>query len=249
MTFIIAEAGVNHGGRWETGLDLIDAAKSAGADAVKFQAFSSARLWGDERIKDLELSEDALLAMKAHCDEVGIEFMCTPFGVREVEFLAPLVRRMKIASGCLDKRHLLDAVRATNLPVIMSTGMSDLQRIGRAARVFGSRGITLLHCTSSYPCRLEDVNLLAMQSLGKPYGYSDHTDGIIVPIMAVALGAVVIEKHLTLDRFAQGPDHLTSIEPHEFGLMVESIRAAEKALGCGVKAVQPCEVNLQKAWA
>ena len=101
MTFIIAEAGVNHGGRWETGLDLIDAAKRAGADAVKFQAFTSRKLWGDDRIKHLELSCDAFLALKAHCTEVGIEFMCTPFGLEEVEFLKPILRRWKVASGCL----------------------------------------------------------------------------------------------------------------------------------------------------
>lgn len=250
MTFIIAEVGVNHDGHLGRGLDLIDAAKASGADAVKFQHFNSQRLWGDDRIAHLELSNDAMLVMKAHADEVGIEFMCSPFGVPEVEFLTPLVKRWKIASGCLTKWDLLEAVRETHLPVILSTGMSDIGRIYAAFRVLSQP--TLLHCTSSYPCPVSEVNLAAMDALrkrfGVPVGYSDHTDGIVVAISAVALGATVIEKHLTMNRAAAGPDHKASIEPVDFSIMVEEIRNIEKAIGDPEKRMQPSESETAQAW-
>lgn len=250
MTFIIAECGVNHCGKWESGLDLIDAAKAAGADVAKFQMFSSQRLWGDDRIAHLELSDDAMLAMAAHADEVGIEFMATPFGVPEVEFLTPLVRRLKIASGCLTRWDLLAAVRATGLPVILSTGMADIGRIDAALNVLGPA--TLLHCTSAYPCPITDVHLAAMDTLrarfGCPVGYSDHTAGIVIALAAVARGATVLEKHLTLNRNAEGPDHKASIEPDDFKIMVEGIRRIEKAIGKPEKQAQPSEAATIKAW-
>jgi N,N'-diacetyllegionaminate synthase len=246
MTFIIAECGVCHNGRWETGLDLIDAAHQAGADCVKFQHFNSQRLWGDDRIKHLELSNDAMIAMKAHCDEAGIEFLCTPFGVEEVEVLNPLVKRWKIASGCLQKRQLLEAVAKTGKQVILSTGMSSHQEVLDAWAIFED-AITL-HCTSAYPCPVSEVNLRAMDVLPKPHGYSDHTPGITIALAAVSRGAVVLEKHLTLDRNQEGPDHKSSIEPKEFRIMVDAIRIIEKALGDGVKKIQPSERALRKAW-
>lgn len=252
MTFIIAEAGCNHNGRWETGLDLIDAAKAAGADAVKFQMFNSQRLWGDDRIKHLELSEDALKAMRAHCREVGIEFICTPFGVPEVEFLTPLVKRWKVASGCLERFDLLAAVRSTGLPVILSTGMADMDRIQGAVEALGAP--TLLHCTSAYPCPVSEVNLSAMDALRSRWGasckvgYSDHTGGIIIALAAVARGAEVLEKHLTLDRGQEGPDHKSSIEPKEFRIMVEAIRTIEQVIGRPEKRLQPSETAVAKAW-
>lgn len=263
MTFIIAEAGVNHGGKWEHGLDLIDAAKEAGADAVKFQMFDSRRLWGDDRLKHLQFGEKEMLAMRAHCAEVGIEFMCTPFGAEEVRFLAPLVRRMKVASGCLERIALLHAIRDTRLPVIMSTGMSDLARIrtalGHLGRndpsTWGVIDFTLLHCVSAYPCLVKDVNLRALDTLLFQYrgncsiGYSDHTQGILAPIAAVARGATVIEKHITIDRNADGPDHKASIEPVEFSVMVAMIRDVESMLGDGSKKTDlPCEAETAKAW-
>jgi len=260
-TFVIAEAGVNHNGQWELGLDLIDAAKRAGADAVKFQMFNSHRLWGDDRIQHLELSEDALTAMHAHCREVGIEFMCTPFGVPEVRFLAPMLRRVKVASGCLDRATLLEAIRETALPVIVSTGMNNLTEIRHAMNTLGfghpnafRQHYTLLHCTSAYPCPLEQVNLAAMDTLRGYYGdraaigYSDHTDGITVALAAVARGAEVIEKHLTLDRQAKGPDHKASIDPIAFATMVGMIREVEAAIGQPEKVVQPAEAEVRKAW-
>ncbi len=250
MTFIIAEAGVNHDGKWERGLDLIDAAKESGADAVKFQHFNSQRLWGDDRIKHLELSDDAMLAMKAYADDVRIEFLCTPFGVREVEFLNPLVKRWKIASGCLAKWDLLEAVADTDKPVILSTGMANLDRIQNALNVLGS--CTLLHCTSAYPCPINEVNLAAMDALRKhfkmPVGYSDHTQSISIPVAAVAMGAKIIEKHLTLNRNAEGPDHHASLEPRQFRVMVDEIRRVEQAIGSSEKKMQPSEAETASAW-
>jgi len=249
MTFIIAEASVNHDGKWERGLDLIDAAKEAGANACKFQLFNSQKLWGDDRIEHLEFSHDALLAMKAHCDEIEIEFMCTPFSVEAVEFLTPLVKRHKIASGCR-RTEILEAVRDTDLPIIMSMGMAEREDFEAALTWTGVA--TLLQCTSSYPCALEDVNLSAMAAMGEyydcPYGLSDHTQGIIASIVAVGLGATVIEKHLTMDKTQDGPDHSTSIEPLEFKAMVEGIREVEIMLGDGVKRVLECEKELRGLW-
>ena len=261
MTFIIAEAGVCHNGKWETGLDLIDAAHQAGADAVKFQCFSSQDLWKDDRIKHLELRDEAFIALAAHCKEVGIEFMCTPFGVREVEFLNPLVKRWKIASGCLQKRQLLEAVRKTHKPVILSTGMSDMLQINMALGFLGYyypaenlQPFTLLHCTSSYPCPVSEVNLASMEVLKHHHGdrcqvgYSDHTRGIVIALAAVARGASVLEKHLTMDRKQEGPDHKSSIEPDEFRIMVEAIRTIEKSIGVWEKKVRPSEEKTRKAW-
>ena len=257
--FVIAEIGVNHDGSLEKAKRLIDAAALAGADAVKFQHFSSERLWGDLRIAHLELAEEELTALAGYGG--GPEFMCTPFGVPEVEFLAPLVKRMKVASGCLRRSELLRAVAATGLPVILSTGMSTLSDVSaalvdlRRQDVLHRRApgeITLLHCTSAYPCPVEAVNLWAMATLAGyfmlPVGYSDHTAGITVSIAAAAMGAKVIEKHLTLNRSAAGPDHKASIEPEEFRVMVNAIRTVEAALGNGVKLVQPCEEKLRRAW-
>lgn len=247
MTFIIAEAGVNHGGDFGTALKLCDAAKAAMAHAVKFQLFSSQELWGDDRTKHLELSPIQMFDISSYCKAIGIEFMCSPFSVEAAAFLKPLVVRMKIASGCIGRMDLLEAV--ANMPVILSTGMSTLADIRKALDVLGD--VTLLHCTSSYPCRLEDVNLKAMKRLREfdvPVGYSDHTSGITVAIAAVALGAAVIEKHLTFDRTAKGPDHSSSVTPREFKAMCMAIREVEAALGDGMKRVMPSEERLRSAW-
>lgn len=249
--FVIAECGVNHSGSFETALKLAHAAKECGADAAKFQHFSSQRLWGDDRIKHLELLDAQMTDIAAYCKAIGIEFLCTPFGLEELAFLAPLLKRVKIASGCVTRKPLLIAAYATGLPIILSTGMSTITEIQRAMDTIGSNA-TLLHCTSSYPCRLEDVNLLAMRELkahfGRPVGYSDHTNGITVAIAAAALGATVIEKHLTLDRNAIGPDHKTSITPKEFRAMRIAIGEVEAALGDGRKRVMDAELPLKAAW-
>jgi N,N'-diacetyllegionaminate synthase len=251
MTFVIAEAGVNHNGSFDTALRLVDAAKEAGADAVKFQLFDSIRLWGDERISHLQLSDEQMDDLYAYSKFVGIEFMCTPFDIEAVEFLKTRVKRMKIASGCIRRYEFLKAVAGTGLPVILSTGMSNESDILDALE-YMPEDITLLHCTSSYPCRLEDVNLRAMEwlkGLAEHVGLSDHTAGITVPISAVALGAEVIEKHLTLDRNQPGPDHKSSITPKEFKAMRMGIVEVEAALGDGKKRVMDCERKLKEVWA
>lgn len=271
MTFIIAEAGVNHEGNFSSARKLVNAAKEAGANAVKFQAFNSRRLWGDDRISHLELNDGEMATIARHCHAIGIEFMVTPFGVPEVEFLAPMLKRWKVASGCLEKWDLLAAIRATHKPVILSTGMADIPRITKALHACGyaspatdRQPFTLLHCVSAYPCRVEDANLAAMDTLrwqwgahhlheGAPgqlceIGYSDHTQGITIALAAVAMGATVLEKHMTLDRNASGPDHKASIEPKEFRIMVDAIRMIESARGDGVKRALACEEETRRAW-
>jgi len=249
MTFIIAEAGVNHNGVYRTALELCGEAKKAGADAVKFQGFSSQKLFGDDRIQHLELNFAELTNIAWHCRDIGIEFMCTPFDVEAVKFLNPLVKRMKIASGCITRFELMDAIDS-KLPVILSTGMSRWDEIQEAVD-YVDNPLTLLHCTSVYPCPPDEVNLSAMETLrgfGLPVGFSDHTENEVCAIAATALGATVIEKHLTLYRSQVGPDHLSSVEPKTFTRMVEGIRTVEKALGDGVKRVMPGEVELRKVW-
>ena len=252
MTFVIAEAGVNHNGDIGQAILLCNAAKEAGADAVKFQHFNSMRLWGDDRIAHLELSDAEMANIAWHCKAIGIEFMVTPFGVPEVEFLRPLVKRWKVASGCLTRFDLLAAVRATGLPAILSTGMADLHRIGAAVDALAPS--TLLHCTSAYPCPVADVNLAAMDALLARWGaacavgYSDHTPGIVIALAAVARGAEVLEKHLTLNRAQEGPDHKASIEPKEFRIMVEAIRTIEKAIGRPEKRLQLSEREVARSW-
>ena len=250
MTFIIAEAGVNHNGDFPTAFKLCDIAKECGADAVKFQHFSSQKLWGDDRIAHLELCEAEFVNLSWHCKDIGIELMVTPFDAKAVEFVQMLgVKRMKIASGCINRWDILDAIDR-KLPVILSTGMSNPDEIEMAINRI-SNPLTLLHCTSIYPCPPEAVNLLAIDHLsnfGFPVGFSDHTDDDVCAIAAVALGAVVIEKHLTLDRDQPGPDHKASITPWGFEAMVKAIRQLEKALGDGEKRVMEGERELRKAW-
>ena len=250
--FVIAEIGVNHDGDLNKAKRLIDAAKAAGADAAKFQYFSSRKLWHDDVYKHLELRFSEFVVLHHYCQQAGIEFLCTPFGVEEVILLRQLVKRYKIASGCITRIPILEAAKDTALPVILSTGMATLQEISAAEQVLWDGDLTLLHCTSAYPCPIDQANLRAMIELRDtfrtPVGYSDHTKGITVAIAAAAMGAAVIEKHLTLDCTATGPDHAASIEPEEFRVMVRAIRTVEEALGDGIKRVQPSEEKLREAW-
>ena len=266
--FVIAEAGVNHNGSVERALAMIDCAADAGADAVKFQTFHAdalvsrgaakaeyqVRATGDEEsqlemVRALELDEAAHRQLVAHCRARGIEFMSTSFDPESVALLVSLgVSRLKIPSGEITNPLLLRAVAATALPLIMSTGMSTLDEIEAALAVTGARErVTLLHCTTEYPAPIGEVNLRAMATMaarfGLPVGYSDHTEGIVVASAAVALGAVVIEKHFTLDRGLPGPDHKASLEPSELRAMVAAIRAVERALGRVEKAPTPSEVK------
>jgi N-acetylneuraminate synthase len=263
-TLIIAEAGVNHNGSLELAFELIDAASEAGADIVKFQTFKAENLVTQsatkadyqlgttyvqetqfEMIKKLELSYDMHLKLISKCKEKGIRFSSTGFDTSSVDFLIKLgVGFLKVPSGEITNLPYLRHVGSKGLPIILSTGMCTMQEVRNALEVLeevGSRksDITVLHCNTEYPTPMEDVNLLAMLSiekeLGVKVGYSDHTLGIEVPIAAAAMGATVIEKHFTLDRGMEGPDHAASLEPGELKKMVASIRNIEKAMGDGHK--------------
>ena len=255
---IVAEAGINHNGDIQEAMRLVMAAKRSGADAVKFQLFNSHELWGDDRIAHLELSEKQMAMLKEHCDANQIEFLCTPFHPSGVGFLKELgVKRLKIASGCLKREPLLKSARESGLPLIVSTGMSQFEEVAEIVRYLHSCDLTILHCTSAYPCPFEEANLNCLieyrhllRKLKRDIriGYSDHTPWIAASIAAVALGAEMIEKHLTLDAEQEGPDHSMSIEPWEFTDMVTGIRDVEKALGDGIKKIEPSAVKLRSAW-
>ena len=265
--YIIAEAGVNHNGDINLAYQLVDAAKAAGVDCIKFQTFKSENLvshtaqkaeyqkaaTGDssqqDMLKQLELSFDEFVSLKEYCDRKGICFLSTPFDFESIEFLNSIdMPFWKIPSGEVTNYPYLVALAKSGKPVVMSTGMCEMQEIEDAIAVLrenGTSDIKLLHCNTEYPTPYEDVNLRAMKTLrdafGVEVGYSDHTKGIEVPIAAVAMGASVIEKHFTLDRNMEGPDHKASLEPQELKQMVDSIRHIEAALGSGDKRPSPSE--------
>lgn len=259
---IIAEAGVNHNGDVKIAKKLCWAAKEAGADVVKFQTWITEKIitrnvdqaeyqrentGKDESqfnmLKSLELSYDEFTEVKKYCDEIGITFASTADEEDSLDFLVDLgVPFIKIGSGDVGNIPYLRYIGQKKLPVILSTGMSTLADVEislKALRDGGAPEVTLLHCTTNYPCPYDAVNLKAMDTLknafGLPVGYSDHTEGIEVAVAAVARGAGIIEKHFTLDKNMEGPDHKASTEPAEFKAMVESIRHIESALGSGVK--------------
>lgn len=265
--FIIAEAGVNHNGSMDLAYKLVDAAKDAGADCIKFQTFKAEKLvaksakkaeyqkatTGDssqqDMLKKLELTYEEFIQLKEYCEKKGICFLSTPFDFDSIAFLDSLdMPFWKIPSGEITNLPYLLALAKTRKPVVMSTGMCEMKEIEEAISVLKEHGtpeIKILHCNTEYPTPFEDVNLKAMQSLretfGLEVGYSDHTKGIEVPVAAVALGAAVIEKHFTLDRTMDGPDHKASLEPQELAEMVKSIRNIEAALGSGIKEPSPSE--------
>lgn len=291
---VIAEAGVNHDGDLGKALALVDAAADAGADIVKFQTFRAnalataaapkaayqKRLTSEAEsqhamLARLELSEADHAAVLERAHLRGLDFLSTPFDEASLALLVRLgLSRLKIGSGDLTNAPLLLAVARTGLPLILSTGMSDLTDIEEALGVlaFGYSGVSkapgtgafreawrhadtrallggrvlLLHCTTDYPCAAADVNLRAMDTMaaafGVPVGYSDHTDGEAVSVAAVARGARVIEKHLTLDRNAKGPDHAASLEPDGFASLVRAIRVVEAGLGDGIKRPTAVEI-------
>ena len=263
-TLIIAEAGVNHNGDLALAVALVDAAAKAGADLVKFQSFTAGSLSTHaaptahyqskgspnmnsqlEMLRELELTPEMHEALLAHCRKRHIGFLSSGFDIQSVDYLARLgLDRFKIPSGEITNLPLLRHVGSFRKPVILSTGMSTLGEVEAAIHVLNDAGtlndqITVLHCNTEYPTPMTDVNLRAMLSIrnafGVDVGYSDHTSGIEVSIAAVALGATVIEKHLTLDRRLPGPDHNASLEAAEFGAMVCAIRNIEQALGDGIK--------------
>lgn len=274
-TFIIAEAGDNHNGSRELAFRLIDKAVEAGADCVKFQTFiteeiiskraekaeyQKAATGSDESqyqmVKKLELSFEQFRELQKYAEERGITFLSTPFDIPSVEFLDSInIPCFKIPSGEITNLPYLIKIAETGRDVIMSTGMAELNEIESAINILrehGSGDISLLHCNTEYPTPYEDVNLRAMLTLKEKFGvrvgYSDHTQGIEVPIAAVALGAEIIEKHFTLDHNMEGPDHKASLEPDELKQMVDGIRKTEKALGNGIKTASPSEKkNIQIA--
>ena len=268
--FIIAEAGVNHNGDLALAHRLIDVARAAGADAVKFQTFKADQLVtldapkaeyqlqqteaGEsqyEMLKRLELSAEAFRDLQQHCREAGIRFMSTPFDEDSADLLSELgVTVFKTPSGEITNLPYLAHVARKGRPLIVSTGMATLGEVEAAVntlRAAGNPAIVLLQCVSNYPANPADVNLRAMQTMaqafGVPTGFSDHTAGIEVALAAVALGACVIEKHFTLDRAMPGPDHAASLEPDQLAAMIRGIRTVEAALGHGRKEPAASELN------
>ena len=268
ITFIIAEAGDNHNGDFDTAIKLVDAAVDAGADCVKFQTFITENVISKfaekadyqkentgsnesqfDMVKKLELSFEQFRAIKQYCEKRGILFLSTPFDLDSILFLEEInIPFWKIPSGEITNLPYLEKIARTGKKIILSTGMSTMDEIKNAIEILkknGSGEITLLHCNTEYPTPFEDVNLLAMKTLQETFqvnvGYSDHTQGIEIPIAAVAMGATVIEKHFTLDKNMEGPDHKASLEPNELKQMVVSIRNIEQAVGNGIKQPSPSE--------
>lgn len=256
MVNIIAEVGVNHNGDPHTAGLLVGAAKGVGADAVKFQVFDARVLEPPgprrEMLEKLQLPRLAFRNLKTIADDLGIEFLATPFDPGSLELLIGLsVKRVKIGSADLRNEPLLKAVADTGLEIILSTGMATMLDIYAAMRSIAWKPCTLLHCTSAYPTPVQHVNLRAIESLRREYGactigLSDHTTSTVIPAAAVAMGAEVIEKHFTLDRHQEGPDHLSSLDMNGFKEMVGNIREVELAMGNGIKRPQPSESNVVK---
>jgi N,N'-diacetyllegionaminate synthase len=276
--FVIAEAGVNHNGSVDLAFQLVDAARDAGADAVKFQTFRAEDVvtpnaatadyqrtnTGEtsqlDMIRRLELDEAEHARVAQHCRDRGIEFFSTPFSEDAVAMLVRLgVKRIKLPSGEITNKRLIERAADTGLPLLMSSGMATLAEVQRAVEWIAARWrrggfpppgpdtLSLLHCTSAYPAPPESLNLRAIQTMaqatGLPVGYSDHSLGAEAALAAVALGATVIEKHLTLDKSMPGPDHRASADPQEFAAVVKGIRTVEAMLGDGIKQPQPIEQN------
>lgn len=267
--FIIAEAGVNHNGNLAMARELVRQAKASGADCVKFQTFKAERVVTAAApkaayqlkvtdpaesqfamLRKLELSEQDHRLLLEECRQQDIVFLSTPYSIEDAELLHELgAPGFKIASGQLVELPFLAAIARFNKPVILSTGMATLEETREAVaalRANGNDQIVVLQCTTNYPSRLADANLRAMAAIASatraPIGYSDHTEGITTCLAAVALGAVVIEKHFTLDRALPGPDHRCSSEPAEMASLVRGIREIETALGSGIKQPTPAEL-------
>lgn len=272
-TLIIAEAGVNHNGSIEIAKKLIDVAVEAGVDYVKFQTFKAENLVskaakkaeyqvkniddGDDSqfamLKKLELDRDAHEFLISYCNSKNIKFLSTAFDLESIDMLVELgIGLFKIPSGEITNFPYLQKIGSLNTRVIVSTGMANLAEIEVCINVLTKAGtdrnnITVLHCNTEYPTPMADVNLRAMNAIKEafkvPVGYSDHTLGIEIPIAAVAMGAVCIEKHFTLDKTMEGPDHVASLEPHELIAMTNAIRNIELAMGDGIKRPSPSEIK------
>lgn len=265
--FIIAEAGVNHNGNVELAKDLVDKAVEAGVDCIKFQTFKTENLVNKyakkseyqvkntknndsqyKMLKELELSNEAFNELKLYCDSKNIMFLSTPFDLDSADYLNDLgMSIFKIPSGEITNLPYLRKINSYKKKIILSTGMANLDEIQSALNVLKDCDVSLLHCTTEYPCPYDNVNLNAMNTMrekfGLEVGYSDHTQGIEISLAAVAMGAQIIEKHFTLDRNLEGPDHKASLEPHELKQMVVSIRNIESAFGNGEKVPQQSEIK------
>jgi sialic acid synthase SpsE len=267
-TFIIAEAGANHNRSFEQAISLIDVAKESGADAVKFQTYSSETLYSKftpdfanykdlpKLIKDIEIPREWQKDLKQYCDEKGIEFMSTPFDERAVYELVSIgVNRLKIAGFESTDLRFVDMVCSAKLPIIVSIGIgANIKLIDTILNIAGKYSIddvTFLHCNNAYPTPPSDVNMNTIQqmSLDKRYktGFSDHTISPFTPALAVSAGATVIEKHFTLSKFMKGPDHPFALEPHELKTMVEHIRYAERCMGIKDSNFTESELNFKTA--
>lgn len=269
-TLIIAEAGVNHNGDINIAKKLALIAKECGADIVKYQTFDlgsivsknapiaeyqKKHIYKNVSQKDLlcklALTYEEFIELKIYCDKIDVEFLSTPFDIKSVEFLEELgCKKWKIPSGEITNYPYLVKIAKTGKPIILSTGMSTIDEVDVCVKLLRENGageITILQCNTHYPTEYEDANVRAMVSMKERYktkvGYSDHTRGIVVPVMAVSLGASVIEKHLTLDKNMEGPDHKASLEPAELQEMVAAVRNAEKALGTGIKTPSASEIR------
>jgi len=272
LVLIIAEAGVNHNGSISNAKELVNAAKKCGADIIKFQSFISEDLvipsankatyqikntLKDESqfkmLKSLELSFEEQVELKEYCDSKDIEFLSTGFDHKSLNFLNKLgLKRFKIPSGEITNLPYLRLVGSFETPIILSTGMSDINEIKEALIEIYNSGrkcndLTIMHCTTEYPAPFEDINLNALQTIKNEFkfdvGYSDHSKGIEVSLAAVALGATIIEKHITLDRNMDGPDHEASLEPNEFKNLVDGVKNISVALGSAEKKVSQSEIK------
>jgi N,N'-diacetyllegionaminate synthase len=267
--FIIAEAGVNHGGNLDAARRLVDAAVAAGADAVKFQTFKPEKLVSSsapkveyqlhstdgnesqlQMLQRLQLSPDATHEVYEYCRRAGILFLSTPFDEASADFLDPLVPALKVSSCDVNNVLLLSHIARYGKPVLLSTGMAYLAEVDAAIRTLRTAGceqVAVLHCLTNYPADPAETNLRAMQTMASafnvPVGYSDHTMGIEISIAAVAMGACIVEKHFTLDRDAPGPDNRASLEPSELRDMVRAIRLVESALGTWEKVPAASEMG------
>jgi N,N'-diacetyllegionaminate synthase len=270
--FVVAEAGVNHNGSIVLAKRLVDAAKNAGADAVKFQTFKTEKVVTEyakkadyqksagsnesqyEMLRKLELKNERFTELFDYAKKKGIIFLSSAFDKESVDLLNNLgVSAFKVASGEITNFPLLRYIAGKKKPIILSTGMSTIHEISEALKIIRKEGvqdIILLHCVTSYPARKEDINLRVIETLRRkfklPIGFSDHTLGPVVSIAAVALGAVLIEKHFTLDRNLSGPDHSMSMQPNELKEMIAAIHEAKKALGTGVKRLTEDEKKTKK---
>jgi N,N'-diacetyllegionaminate synthase len=257
MIEVIGEIGVNHNGSLQTACKLANAAKEAGCDVVKTQLWNTERVYPKGRwaeMKALELDRDKIFALKEHCDSIGIEFLCTPDEIEDAQFLRDIgVKRIKTSSQDITNLPFLREVARMGLPMIVSTGACTRDEMDRAMLICEAAGqVTPLHCVSAYPASVAGMNLRVIEYMKKTYylpvGLSDHTIGNEAAVLALACGATVFEKHLTLDKMQDGPDHVCSATPQEMSNYIAALKRADVILGDGVKRIMPSEAENRKRY-